>query len=59
VRSFCKTNSILIKTIAVDSLEKAKSLPSVFNNWAVWHNGRFASVHLLNEGLLKKMLGMK
>ena len=26
----------------------------VFNNWAVFHNGKFETVHLLNEGSLKK-----
>ena len=27
-----------------------------FNNWAVFHKGKFVTHHLLNEGYLKKML---
>ena len=37
-------------------LEKAKAMPCVFNNWAVFYDGKFETVHLLNEGYLKKML---
>ncbi|MGI6688087.1 MAG: YoaP domain-containing protein [Christensenellales bacterium] len=28
----------------------------MFNNWAVFHEGRFITTHLLNEGYLAKML---
>jgi hypothetical protein len=42
--------------MAVDTLEKAKSVPCVFNNWAVFYGGKFETVHLLNEGYLKKLL---
>ena len=45
--------------IEVDTLEKAKQLPCIFNNWAVFYNGKFETVHLLNEGLLKKLLQLK
>ena len=40
----------------MDSLEAAKAVPCVFNNWAVFKDGRFETVHLLNEGQLKKLL---
>lgn len=33
-----------------------KQVPCVFNNWAVFYKGKFETVHLLNEGLLRKML---
>ncbi|MDL2229087.1 N-acetyltransferase [Treponema sp. OttesenSCG-928-L16] len=59
VREYCKTNNIPLKLMAVDTLEKAKSLPGVFNNWAVFRNGKFETAHLLNEGYLKKMLEKK
>lgn len=55
VDSFCRENDIPLDLIKVDTLEKAKSLPSLFNNWAVFYNGKFESIHLLNEGYLKKM----
>ncbi|HOZ54472.1 MAG TPA: GNAT family N-acetyltransferase [Clostridia bacterium] len=58
IKEFCKDNKIEINLIKVDSLEKAKSMPCVFNNWAVFNNGKFETLHLLNEGYLKKMLGL-
>lgn len=56
VRTFCKNNSIELHIIAIDSLEKAKNVPCVFNNWAVFYQGTFQTVHLLNETYLKKWL---
>ena len=31
----------------VDTLEKAKAVPCVFNNWAVFYKGSFQTVNLL------------
>ncbi|MDR2938858.1 MAG: GNAT family N-acetyltransferase [Clostridiales bacterium] len=56
VEAYCKDKSVPLELIKVDTLEKAKSAPCVFNNWAVFYNGKFETVHLLNEGLLKKLL---
>jgi N-acetylglutamate synthase-like GNAT family acetyltransferase len=56
IEAYCKANTIPLNLIAVDTLEKAKSLPCIFNNWAVFYGGKFQTVHLLNEGHLKKML---
>ena len=56
VKSYCDANGIPLNLIAVDSLEKAKSLPCVFNNWAVFYKCNFVTNHLLNENLLKKIL---
>ncbi|WP_270505286.1 GNAT family N-acetyltransferase [Eubacterium limosum] len=56
VKSYCEANSVPLELVAVDSLEAAKALPCVFNNWAVFKDGRFETVHLLNEGQLKKLL---
>ena len=56
IDNYCKVNNIPLTLISVDSLEKAKSVPCVFNNWAVFYNGKFETVHLLNEGYLKKIL---
>jgi len=55
IENYCKKNDILLNLVKVDTLEKAKSVPCVFNNWAVFYNGQFETVHLLNEGFLKKM----
>ncbi len=54
VRKYCSENNIPLKLIAVDTLEKAKHLPCVFNNWAVFIDGKFETNHLLNETFLKK-----
>ncbi|HWT76417.1 MAG TPA: GNAT family N-acetyltransferase [Mobilitalea sp.] len=56
IESYCKANRIPLALVAVNTLEKAKSIPCVFNNWAVFYDGKFETVHLLNEGYLKKML---
>jgi ribosomal protein S18 acetylase RimI-like enzyme len=57
IEAYCKANNIPIDLIKVDTLEKAKELPCIFNNWAVFYRGKFETVHLLNEGYLKKLLG--
>lgn len=56
VEAYCEANEIPLKLAAVDTLEKAKNLPGIFNNYAVFHNGKFITSHLLNETYLKKML---
>lgn len=56
IETYCKANGISVELIKVDTLEKAKELPCVFNNWAVFYQGKFKTLHLLNEGYLKKML---
>lgn len=58
VMLYCQNHHIPLKLIVVDSLQKAKSVPCVFNNWAVFYQGRFETVHLLNEGYLKKLLAL-
>lgn len=55
IEGYCKTTNIPVRLIAVNTLETAKNLPCVFNNWAVFFEGQFQTVHLLNEGFLKKM----
>ena len=54
-RKFCEENGIDADFIEVDSLEKAKNLPCVFNNWAVFCGGKFVTVNLLDERALKKL----
>lgn len=59
VEKYCSDQQIPFQLIRVDTLEKAKTVPGVFNNWAVFYQGRFETVHLLNEGFLKKILREK
>ncbi|MDF2537231.1 MAG: acetyltransferase [Herbinix sp.] len=56
IDSYCKANQIPCSLIKVDTLEKSKSVPCVFNNWAVFHKGSFKTLHILNEGYLIKLL---
>ena len=39
IRTSCETNSVPASFVLVDSLQKAKELPCVFNNWAVFLSG--------------------
>ena len=56
IKEYCLKENMQVNLIIVDTLEKAKSIPCIFNNWAVFNNGKFQSVQLLNEGSLKKLL---
>ncbi len=57
VEAYCAANGIPLDLVKVDTPEKAKSVPCVFNNWAVFYGGKLTTLHLLNEGQLKKLLG--
>ena len=56
VKKYCETNDVPVSFIRVDSLQKAKELPCVFNNWAVFYKGKFETVNLLDESYLKRIL---
>ncbi len=58
VNNFCKNNNIKLNLIKIDTLEAAKNVPSVFNNYSIFLNGEFVGVHLLNENYLKKLLNI-
>lgn len=57
VQEYCSRNEIPLKLIAVDTLEKAKNVPCIFNNWAVFYHGEYETNHLINETFLKKKFG--
>ena len=42
--------------VQVDTLQKAKELPCVFNNWAVFYKGKFETVNLLDAAYLERIL---
>lgn len=56
IERYCESNSIPVSIIPVGTLENAKALPCVFNNWAVLYNGKFETVNLLDEASLKRIL---
>lgn len=49
-------NGIPYRLIKVDTVQKAKELPCVFNNHAVFYKGKFVTVNLLDEGSVKRIL---
>lgn len=49
IKEFCETNGVPVSFIHVDTLLKAKELPCVFNNWAVFYKGKFETVNLLPD----------
>lgn len=57
VKQYCSENSIALSLVLVDTLEKAKQLPCVFNNFAVFYKGEFKTVNmLLDVKNLKRIL---
>lgn len=53
---YSKENDIRINFIKVDTLEKAKNAPCVFNNWANFYKGEFISNTILNANSFKKII---
>ena len=56
VHKTCQELEVPYTIVPVDTLEKAKSLPCVFNNWAVFYGGKFVTVNLLDAAALKRIL---
>ncbi len=57
IRQYCEANGHPAAFVAVDTLQKAKALPCVFNNFAVFYKGEFQTVNLmLDMERLKRML---
>ena len=56
MRKTCGEMEVPYTLIPVDTLEKAKALPCVFNNWAVFERGKFVTVNLLDAAALKRLV---
>ncbi len=57
IKQYCEANDVPVSFIQVDMLEKAKELPCVFNNFAVFYKGKFETVNLLLDvNLIKRIL---
>lgn len=56
VRQYCEANDVPVSLIQVDTLQKAKELPCVFNNWGVFYKGKFETVNLLSLAHLQRIL---
>ncbi|MBQ9013826.1 MAG: GNAT family N-acetyltransferase [Bacilli bacterium] len=54
--NYAKDNNIKLNFMKIDSLEKAKNVPCIFNNWANFYKGKFISNTILNANSFKKLL---
>jgi len=53
---YAKEKNININFIKIDTLEKAKSVPCIFNNWANFYKGEFVSNTILNANSFAKLV---
>ena len=53
---YAKKNTIKINFIKIDSLDKAKKVPCIMNNWANFYQGKFISNTILNANALEKLI---
>jgi len=53
---YAKEKNIKLNFIKIDSLEKAKSVPCIFNNWANFYKGKFISNTILNANSFERLL---
>lgn len=56
IKNYCEEDQIPVTFVLVDTLQKAKELPCVFNNWAVFYKGKFETVNLIDTACLKRIL---
>lgn len=54
--AFCAEKEISADFIHVNTLEKAKNLPCVFNNWALLYNGKFVTVNQIDGAMAEKLI---
>lgn len=56
LKEYAKGKNIKITFIKIDSLEKAKNAPCVFQNWANFYKGEFISNTILNANSFEKLV---
>ena len=56
IKRYCETNDVPVSFLQVDTWQKAKELPCVFNNWGIFYQGNFETVNLLDIESLKRIL---
>jgi hypothetical protein len=55
IQKYCDLNTIPVAIHKIATLQQAKEMPCVFNNWSVFYKGRFVTVNLLND--VSKIVG--
>lgn len=56
ITEYAKENNIKVDFIKIDTLEKAKNAPYIFNNWANFYKSEFISNTILNANSFKKLV---
>lgn len=56
IERYCETNAVPVRLIQIDTLQKAKEVPCVFNNWGAFYKGKFETVNLLDVTAVQKLL---
>lgn len=55
VKEYCEEKGIPADFIEVDTLEEAKSLPCVFNNFALMNDGKLVTVNLPDPSMIERL----
>lgn len=55
IERYCETNKVPVRLIQIDTLQKAKKVPCVFNNWGAFYKGKFETVNLLDVTAVQKL----
>lgn len=56
IRAYCEASGVPASFILVDTLQKARELPCVFNNWALFYQGKLETVNLVDVSYVKRLL---
>lgn len=56
LKNYCETHAVPASFLQVDTLQKAKELPCIFNNWALFYEGTLKTVNLCDVAYLEKIL---
>ncbi|RGY98703.1 GNAT family N-acetyltransferase [Clostridium sp. AM58-1XD] len=56
IKENCAALTVPLDLIEVDTLQKAKALPCVFNNWGVFYKGKFVTVNLVDSPYIEKLI---
>ena len=56
ITEYAKEHNIPLHIEKIDCLEKAKTVPCIFNNWANFKDGKFVSNTLLNKNSFEKLI---
>ena len=56
---YAKDKNIKLNFVKIDTLDKAKNAPCIFNNWANFYKGKFISNTILNANAFEKLIKWK